>query len=160
MTLDLDAGTLRIRQARVDVNGHDVIGDPKNARSVRDLPIPPRELAIVKAMRTSHLRERTAVGRPMTDGDLLLSRIDGSPLPVRDYTRLFTDRRKAAGLPSITLRNLRHSSVSRMRAAGVPADVVAAWHGHSERMTTAVYGRVSDDRLKAAATVLSRAGIL
>ncbi|WP_035760328.1 tyrosine-type recombinase/integrase [Gordonia amicalis] len=152
--LDLDAGELRIRQARVDVNGREVVGDPKNARSVRDLPIPPRELAMIKAMRTAHLRERMAVGRPMTDGDLLLSRIDGSPLPVRDYTRLFTDRRKAAGLPSITLRNLRHSSVSRMRAAGVPADVVAAWHGHSERMTTAVYGRVSDDRLRAAAEAL------
>ncbi|MCZ4652906.1 tyrosine-type recombinase/integrase [Gordonia amicalis] len=155
--LDLDAGTLRIRQARVDVNGRDIVGDPKNARSVRDLPIPPRELAMIKAMRTAHLRERMAVGRPMTDADLVLSRIDGSPLPVRDYTRLFTDRRKAAGLPSITLRNLRHSSVSRMRAAGVPADVVAAWHGHSERMTQAVYGRVSDDRLAAASDAISKA---
>lgn len=76
---------------------------------------------------------------------------------MRDYTRLFTARRKAATLPPITLRNLRHSSVARMRAAGVPADVVAGWHGHSERMTTAVYGRVSDDRLKPAADVLSKA---
>jgi hypothetical protein len=25
--------------------------------------------------------------------------------------------------------------------------VVAAWHGHTERMTQAVYGRVTDDRL-------------
>src|SRR5690606_2870438 len=148
--LDLDAGGLRIRQARVDVNGREIVGDPKNARSVRDLPIPPRELALIKSMRTAHLRERMAVGRPLTDTDLLLSRIDGTPLPVRDYTRLFADRRKAASLPPITLRNLRHSSVSRMRAAGVPADVVAAWHGHSERMTQAVYGRVSDDRLAAA----------
>lgn len=155
--LDLDRGELRIRQARVDVNGHDVVGDPKNARSVRDLPIPARELVMLKAMRTAHLRERMAVGRPLVDSDLILSRIDGTPLPVRDYTRLFTDRRKAAKLPQITLRNLRHSSVSRMRAAGVPADVVAAWHGHSERMTTAVYGRVSDDRLKAASEVFSKA---
>ncbi len=92
--------------------------DVAAARSVRDLPIPPRELAIIKAMRTARLRERMAVGRPMTDGDLILARIDGSPLPVRDYTRLFADRRKAAGLPSITLRNLRHSSVSRMRGGG------------------------------------------
>ncbi|WP_245650345.1 hypothetical protein [Millisia brevis] len=66
--LDLDAGELRIRQARVDVNGHNVVDDPKKARSVRDLPIPPRELAMVKAMRTSHLRERMAVGRPLAEG--------------------------------------------------------------------------------------------
>jgi hypothetical protein len=31
--------------------------------------------------------------------------------------------------------------------------VVAAWHGHTERMTQAVYGRVTDDRLTAAADV-------
>jgi integrase len=57
-----------------------------------------------------------------------------------------------AGLAAITLRNLRHSNVTRMRAAGVAADVVAAWHGHTRRMTQAVYGRVSDDRLTAASS--------
>ena len=34
-----------------------------------------------------------------------------------------------------------------MRAASIAADVVAAWHSHTERMTQAVYGRVTDDRL-------------
>lgn len=155
--IDLTGGTLRIVQARVDVNGVDMIDDPKSARSARELPIPPRELALLKTMHTTHKRERLAVGRPLAAGDLILARIDGKQLPVRDYTRLFTERRKAAKLPPITLRNTRHSSVSRMRAAGVPADVVAAWHGHSERMTQAVYGRVTDDRLTAASVALSKA---
>ena len=57
--------------------------------------------------------------------------------------------------------NSRHrvtdSNISRMRAAGIAADVVAAWHGHTERMTQAVYGRVTDDRLTAAADVFSSA---
>lgn len=44
-----------------------------------------------------------------------------------------------------------------MRAAGIAADVVAAWHGHTERMTQAMYGRVTDDRLNAAANVFSSA---
>jgi integrase len=112
---------------------------------------------MVKAMRTVHLRERLAVGRPLADADLLLSRADGSPLPVREYSREFTAERKAAGLKAITLGKLRHSNISRMRAAGVAADVVAAWHGHTERMTQAVYGRVTDDRLTAASTVFSTA---
>jgi hypothetical protein len=76
------------------------------------------------------------------------------PFPVRDYTRLCTDRPKAAKLPPI---NLRHYAVSRMRALRVAADIVAAWHGHSERMTQPVYGCVSDDRLAAASLVLSNA---
>ncbi|BBX83550.1 tyrosine-type recombinase/integrase [Mycolicibacterium aubagnense] len=155
--IDLDTGALRIRQARVDVNGKDHIVPTKTDRSARDLPLPPRELAMIKAMRTAHQREHLAIGRPLTGGDLLLSRADGTPLPVRDYSREFTARRKAAGLKAIPLGKLRHSNISRMRAAGVSADVVAAWHGHTERMTMAVYGRVTDDRLTAASAVFSAA---
>ena len=105
----------------------------------------------------STCRERLAVGRALTDADLLLSRVDGTWLPVRDYSREFTAQRKAAGLKAITLGKLRHSNISRMRAAGIAADVVAAWHGHTERMTQAVYGRVTDDRLTAASAVFSTA---
>lgn len=155
--IDLESGALRIQQARVDVNGRDMIVPTKTDRSARDLPLPPRELAMLKAMRTAHLRERLAVGRPLADADLLLSRADGTPLPVREYSREFTAQRKAAGLKAVTLGKLRHSSITRMRAAGIAADVVAAWHGHTERMTTAVYGRVTDDRLTAASAVLSSA---
>jgi len=155
----LEAGTLRIRQARVDVNGRDTIVATKTERSARDLPLPPRELAMLKAMRTAHLRERLAVGRPLADDDLLLSRVDGTWLPVREYSREFTAQRKAAGLKAITLGKLRHSNISRMRAAGIAADVVAAWHGHTERMTQAVYGRVTDDRLTAASAVFSASAV-
>ena len=148
--IDLDIGKLRIRQARVDVNGRDIIVATKTQRSARDLPLPPQELAMVRAMRTVHVRERLGMGRPLTDDDLLLSRIDGTRLPVRDYSREFAVQRKAAGLKAISMGKLRHSNISRMRAAGIAADVVAAWHGHTERMTQAVYGRVTDDRLTAA----------
>ena len=155
--LDLEAGTLSVKQARVDINGRDTIVPTKTERSARDLPLPPRELAILKAMRTVHLRERLAVGHPLDEADLLMARADGTPLPVREYSREFAAQRKAAGLKPITLAKLRHSNISRMRAAGVSADVVAAWHGHTERMTQAVYGRVTDDRLTAAAAVFAPA---
>lgn len=155
--IDLETGGLRIRQARVDVNGKDTIVPTKTDRSARDLPLPAREIAMLKAMRTVHLRERLAVGRPLDNGDLLLSRADGTWLPVREYSREFAGQRDAAGLKPITLGKLRHSNISRMRAAGVAADVVAAWHGHTERMTQAVYGRVTDDRLTAASAVFSSA---
>jgi len=145
----LESGTLRIRQARVDVNGRDTIVATKTERSARDLPLPPRELAMLKAMRTAHLRERLAVGRPLADDDLLLSRSTALVAGSRILPRVHRSA-KAAGLKAITLGKLRHSNISRMRAAGIAADVVAAWHGHTERMTQAVYGRVTDDRLTAA----------
>ena len=43
---------------------------------------------------------------------------------------------KTGAFKAIPLGKLRHSNISRMRAAGIAADVVAAWHGHTERMTT------------------------
>ena len=153
--IDLETGALRIRQARVDVNGKDSIVATKTERNARDLPLPPRELAMLKAMRAVHLRERLAVGRPLSDADPLLSRVDGTALPVREYSREFAHQRKAAGLKPVTLGKLRHSNITRMREAGIPADVVAAWHGHTERMTTAVYGRVTDERLTAASAAFS-----
>jgi hypothetical protein len=84
------------------------------------------------------------VGRPLTDDNLLLSRTNGIRLPVRDYSREFASQLKAAGLQAIPLGKLRQSNIFRMRAAGIAADVVAAWHGHTERMTQAVYRRVTD----------------
>lgn len=139
--VDLETGALRIRQARVDVNGRDMIVPTKTDRSARDLPLPPRELAMLKAMRAVHLRERLAVGRPLADGDLLLSRPDGTSLPVRDYSREFSGQRKAAGLKAITLGKLRHSNISRMRAAG---------HQRGRRSGVAWPHRADDDgRLRA-----------
>ena len=76
---------------------------------------------------------------------------------MRDYSRLFDAERKAAGLPRITLRNVRHSSVSRMRERGIGTDVVASWHGHHEQMTQRIYTKVTDDRLAAAAAAISPA---
>ncbi len=111
------------------MSGRDTIVPPKRRRSVRELPLPPRELALLKAMKLAHKTERLSVGWPLADGDLLLSRADGTWLPVREYSREFTAQRAGAGLKAITLEKLRHSNISRMRAAGVPADVVTSWHG-------------------------------
>jgi hypothetical protein len=70
-------------------------------------------------MHSAHLHKRLAVGRPLTDADLLLSRVDATWLPVREYSREFAAQRTAAGLSAITLGKLRHSNISRMRAAGI-----------------------------------------
>jgi integrase len=63
--IDLESGAMRIRQARVDLNGRDTIVGTKTERSARDLPLPPRELAMLKAMRGTPAR---APGRGPTAG--------------------------------------------------------------------------------------------
>ena len=100
-------------------------------------------------------RAGLVVGRPLADTDLLLSEPMARRCPCAN-TAAFAQR-KAARLKAITVGELRHSNISRMRAAGISADVLTAWHGHTERMTMAVYGPVTDDRLTAAPAVFSAA---
>jgi integrase len=154
----LEAGTLRIRQARVDVNGRDTIVATKTERSGRDLPLPPHELAMLKAMRTAHLRERLAVGhlsptmtvafagrRHLVAGSRILPRVHR---PAKGGRAQGNHARQAAALEYLPDTRGRYA-----------ADVVAAWHGHTERMTQAVYGPVTDDRLTAASAVFSTSAV-
>lgn len=99
------------RRARLSGLSPSSTVDALTDRSARDQPVPQRELAMIKAMRSMRLRERLAVGRKLADADLLLSRPDGTPLPVRDYSD-FASQRKTGGLKAITLGKLRHSHIS------------------------------------------------
>ena len=68
-------------------------------------------------------------------------------------TRASSPRNAAPPAQGDHTRQAPTLDISRMRAAGIAADVVAAWHGHTERMTQAVYGRVIDNGLTAASAV-------
>jgi hypothetical protein len=66
-------------------------------------------------------------------------------------------RRFEAAAPRAQRDHTRQAAALGHLAAGIAADVVAAWHGHTERVTQAVYGRVTDDRPTAASAVFSSA---
>ena len=92
--IDLDAGALRIRQARVDVNGCDTIVATKTERSAR-----------VCRCRCTSWRWSRPCGRSTSASAwpwaghwptmISCSRgADGTRLPVRDYSREFAAQRK------------------------------------------------------------------
>ncbi|MFC3966519.1 tyrosine-type recombinase/integrase [Nocardia jiangsuensis] len=95
-----------------------------------------------------------AARKPRREDTHMCAAADGEPVLPRTFTGKFHRIRIAAEFPRITLRNLRHTSVSVMLHAGIPASTVAAWHGHDVRMTTAVYSRVYDEGLTAAASAM------
>ena len=153
--VDLMRGTLSIEQAHVEVGGSEhAIDGPKTARSRRTLPLSTELSAALHSLRTTQKRERIAVGVPWDETTHVCANEDGTPVLPRTYSHWFQRARQDAGLPSITLRNLRHTSVSLMLHSGLPASTVAAWHGHDVRMTTAVYNRVYDEGLQTAAAAL------
>lgn len=153
--IDLIAETLSVEQSYVEVDGHEhAVDEPKTARSRRTLPVPADVTAALRELKTSQKRERLAVGVAFDESSHICAHEDGTPVLPRTFTGWFQRIGTEAGLPRITLRNLRHSSVSVMLHAGIPASTVAAWHGHDVRMTTAVYNRVYDEGLTAAASAM------
>lgn len=153
--IDLTRETLSIEQGHVEVEGKEhAVDEPKTTRSRRTLPLPAEAATALRELRTQQEKERAALGLPWDEGAHMCSSFDGRPVLPRTFTGWFHRIRIAAELPRITLRNLRHTSVSVMLHANVPASTVAAWHGHDVRMTTAVYNRVYDEGLTTAAAAM------
>jgi integrase len=153
--INLEVGTLSVEQSYVEVDGHEhVVDEPKTARSQRTLPLPVDVTAALRELKIRQKRERLALGVGFDETSHVCAHEDGTPVLPRTFTGWFHRIRIEAELPRITLRNLRHSSVSVMLHAGIPASTVAAWHGHDVRMTTSVYNRVYDEGLTAAASAM------
>jgi hypothetical protein len=108
--IDLETGVLRIRQARVDVNGEDTIVATKTDRSARNLPLPPRGPRCSRRCARCTCVSVWPWGGPWPTMICCYREPTGHGLPVRDYSRGFTAMQKAAGLKAITLGKLRHSN--------------------------------------------------
>lgn len=103
-----------------------------------------RDLGLVFA------KEPSAAGRRIVD-------VYGTPLPFnnigkREFALLVT----AAGVRSISIHGLRHTSASLLLAAGVPSHVVQKRLGHKDASTTMdVYAHVLPDQQRDAARLLA-----
>lgn len=142
--IDTKAGTISVERSRVEKS--DIVGDPKTRRGRRVLEVEDRHLlALLKAAR--------GVG----DAYVVVDEY-GRPMRPERYSDEWRAMLKRAGVRYLDLRAARRSSVTAMRAAGVPDDVVAKWHGHDENVMRHHYSVVHDGRLGAASAAL--AGVL
>jgi len=117
----LTAGTLSVEQSHVEVDGREhAVDEPKTARSRRTLPLPTDVATALRELKTRQKRGRLAVGVAFDESSHVCSHEDGTPVLPRTFTGWFHRIRVEAQLPRITLRNLRHSSVSVMLHAGIP----------------------------------------
>jgi integrase/recombinase XerD len=75
---------------------------------------------------------------------LFPGRRDHQPLTTRQFSRLFKEAAKAAGLrKTISLHSLRHSFATHLLERGTDIRVIQALLGHSKLETTARYSRVA-----------------
>jgi integrase len=155
--IDLDAGTVNIERSRKPAprkrtsrrDPRTVVGPPKSRKSKRVIMVWPTLLARIERTKRLRKSEHLRLGVPWSEDAFIAVNEDDvrSPLdpmlPDR-YSRLWGLMLDAVGAARVPLHSARHGSVTRMRDKGIPAHQVAAFHGHDEAMTTAIYSHGDD----------------
>ena len=88
--------------------------------------------AALRTHRKRQAEERLALGPAYESNDLVFCREDGSSIWPRSFSRAFTAHVNAAGVPTIPLKNLRHTHATILLANGVPPKVIQERLGHSQ----------------------------
>ena len=96
--------------------------------------------------------ERTLLGIPLTDEDLVFARLDGKPLLPNSVTHAWIKLVRRTGLKSIRLHDARHSHASLMLKQGIHPKIVQERLGHANiAVTLDTYSHVAPGLQQAAA---------
>jgi integrase len=142
--VDLDAGTLTVRQALQRQSGGGlVLVPPKSRAGRRTIPIPDQLVQALRAHRDVQAVERTSAGTAWSEQGLVFVGPRGKPIdPSNDYQswRRLLER---AGVPPARLHDARHTAATLLLSQGVSARVVMELLGHSQiSLTLGTYTHV------------------
>ena len=139
--LDLDHNRLTIRQT-VTVAGGVIVWqhDAKSDDSERTIALDTRTITVLQGHRRRQAEQRLAAGPGWSiddqDRELVFTRPDGTAIPPKRASQLFTRHVDAAGLPRIGVHGLRHTWATLALRAGVPIKVVSERIGHADPAVT------------------------
>ena len=155
--VDLDTGTLRIRQTVQRVDGHLIYRTPKTEKSRRTLSLPTVCVAALRRHRDRQTFE-AAHAKHWKDEGLVFTNAHGGPLEPSNVLKRFKATLAAADLPEQRFHDLRHYAATFLIAQGVPMRVVMDILGHSQMATTAdLYAHVMPAAHRDVADLLDRA---
>lgn len=132
-----------MRRAAVVVDGRRYVKSPKTPSSRRAVELDRGTVQSLREWRTRQLQERLRAGEAWHDGDWVITDELGAPIHPDWFSALFTRQVEEAGLPPITIRQLRHSHATALLRAGAHPKFVQERLGHSSiRVTLDVYSAV------------------
>ena len=129
--VDLSAGTIAIRQTRVQLNYQTVISTPKTQKGKRLVALDGGTCAVLSRLKERAQEECRRQGRSLEPGDVLFTTQTGAPLHPDRARLLFQRAAKQAGLPVIRLHDLRHTHATLALAAGIHPKIVSERLGHA-----------------------------
>lgn len=154
--VDLDAGTLAVRQSLGRVKGKGLtLGPVKSRAGRRTIALPKELLADLKEHRSQQNHERLAAGSWWQDGGLVFAREDGRPIDPKVDWKTWKDLLVEAELPDSRLHDARHTAATMLLAMDVPPRVVMEIMGHSRITVTSKYQHVVDEMHRDAADKMS-----
>jgi integrase len=141
--VDLDAGRLRVVQTVIQVRSKVTIGEPKTARGRRPIALDAGTVAVLHEHRRRSVEQRMLVGPAFDDRGFVFHHPDGSCLKPDAVSAAFVRRVRAAGLPRLTLKGLRHTWATLALERGIHPRVVQERLGHSTiAITLGIYSHV------------------
>jgi len=134
--VDLEAGTLRVRETRVSVAYKVHEGEPKTQAGKRPVPLFPETVAALKAWKAQQAAERLQWGPAWTDTGHTFTSASGEPWHPATISKLFTKAVEAADVPRIRLHDLRHGFATYHIAAGTQVKHLQKLMGHARAAVT------------------------
>lgn len=146
--VDLDDGTLSIRNTITYTPKQMHEGGPKTEAGRRTIPLPAFVAEALRRHRRMQSKRRLRLGSAWQEGrDMVVDRGDGAPWLPPTFSRAWTAFGRKAGLPEVGFHELRHGAATLMLAAGVPDAVAIKMMGHRDTRILRRYQKVVD-RLK------------
>lgn len=134
--VDLDAATLKVKNALQRIDGKLELVPPKTEESQRTLDLPAIVVKALREHRVRQLEERLAAGRRWQDGGFVFTTSIGTPLDGTNVTHAFQAALRTAGLPHQRFHDLRHACATMLIEDGEDLAVVSKLLGHSNYTTT------------------------
>ena len=156
--VDLNAGTLAVRQSLQRTKGGSVFTPPKTKKSRRQVALPSVTAEALARHRAEQLRVRRELGGAYRDHELVVANGDGTPFLPNAFTHAFTDLVARANVKRVRFHDLRHSHATQLLKEGVHVKVVSERLGHSKvGITLDTYSHVLPGMQEDAARRVDRA---
>lgn len=153
--LDLDDGTVRVRQQLQRVDGELRLTGVKTRRSGRMVPLPDLCIRALRKRKAEQAADRLALGEAWQETGLVFTTRHGTPVEPRNLARTFDLLCERASVRRIRLHDTRHTCASLLAAAGTHPRTIMAILGHSQiGVTTNVYTHVATEDQRAAVGLL------
>ncbi|MBN2796604.1 MAG: site-specific integrase [Clostridia bacterium] len=128
---------------------------PKTVSSIRDIPLPPTVIEILKRHQVD--QEERIVAGMINDSSYVFVTASGEPLNPRNLLRSYKRFLKQIGIEERTFHTCRHTYASKLFENNVPLKVVQTLLGHTDISITAnIYTHVSNEKLLDSVCVLDQ----